>query len=219
MFTGLIQRIGTLRKTSSHGRTVRLVIETDPPFSALETGESIAVDGTCLTVTEPSTGRFCADVSAETLSHTTLGSRTTGARVNLERALSLSDRLGGHLVTGHIDCVGKIVTIRPEGAFSTISVSVPTSHLRHLVSKGSVAVNGVSLTIASLEGDRFSVAVIPTTLADTNLGSLRAGDIVNIETDIIGKYVEKLLTGRRAPLQDDEHLLSLLADSGPRTGR
>jgi riboflavin synthase len=219
MFTGLIQRIGTVRKTGRYGRAVRLNIEMNPPFLALEPGESIAIDGTCLTVTEPSTGSFSADVSAETLSRTTLGSRTNGDHINLERALRLSDRLGGHLVTGHIDCVGKIVTVRPEGAFSTISISVPTPHLRSLISKGSVAVNGVSLTISALDGDRFSVAVIPATLAATTLGSLGAGDQVNIETDIIGKYVEKLLTGRKSSQQDEQNLLSLLADSSPRTGR
>ena len=162
---------------------------TDP-----EEGESIAVNGVCLTARDIVGNRFLVDVSPESLSRTGLSGLEVGSRVNLERALRLSDRLGGHLVSGHVDAAGRVEERRPAGDFTLFTFSLDPKLTRYVIEKGSITINGVSLTVNSCEGNRFSVSIIPHTLAVTTLGGLKAGDRVNIEVDIIGKYVEKLLS-------------------------
>jgi len=189
-----------------------MVLQPDRPLPDLVPGESIAVDGVCLTAIDCAPSRFEADVSPETLRRTKLGRLTPGHRVNLERALRLADRLGGHIVTGHVDGLGRVTAIRPQGDFVEIDVDVGAEVSRTLVEKGSVAMDGISLTIASCQGQRFTVALIPTTLAATTLSDRRVGDEVHIETDILGKYVEKLLG--RAPGASDARLHKLLEEGG-----
>lgn len=192
---------------------MHLTIDVTPPFENLEVGESIAVDGICLTAVEPDGARLVLDVSPETLRRTTLGERRAGDPVNLERALRLSDRLGGHLVTGHVDGVCRVARIQEQGPFVELHFSAPPALLRYVVEKGSVAVDGISLTVASCRADGFSVALIPATLKQTTLARRRPGDKVNIETDLLGKYVEKLLAGRGAPEQNRQ-LAELMSKSG-----
>ncbi len=195
MFTGIIQGIGTVVQKSPAGGGVVLTIEADFDLTDPEEGESIAVNGACLTARNISGRRFLADVSPESLSRTGLGKLTAGSRVNLERALQLSDRLGGHIVSGHVDCLGTVLERKPAGDFTLFTFSLESSLTRYIVEKGSITINGISLTVNSCEGNHFSVSIIPHTLAVTTLGDLKQGDQVNLEVDIIGKYVEKLLLG------------------------
>ena len=182
MFTGLIEELGSLRDRNGGRFTFAASVVTGDA----KVGDSIAVNGCCLTVVELGAGWWAADVVDETLSRTTLGSLRAGDPVNLERPVRLSDRLGGHVVQGHIDGVGRVVAPAPD-------LVVATSATRYLVEKGSVAVDGVSLTVAGVEDDRFRVAIIPHTAAVTTLGRLRPGDTVNLEFDLFAKYVERLL--------------------------
>lgn len=165
----------------------------DFDLSEPEEGESIAVNGVCLTARDIKGNRFLVDVSPESLSRTGLGGLQTGSRVNLERALRLSDRLGGHMVSGHVDALGKVEDRRSHGDFTLFFFSLDRSLMKYVIEKGSIAINGVSLTVNSVDGEKFSVSIIPHTLSVTTLGELQPGDTVNIEVDIIGKYVEKLL--------------------------
>ena len=194
MFTGIVLGKGTLinRKPSGGGLTFDLEAHFD--FTDPQEGESVAVDGACLTAYNIRAKRFSVDVSPESLSRTTLGHLKAGDTVNMERALRLSDRLGGHLVSGHIDCVGSTTAIRKEGGFSILTFTVPTEQDRYIIEKGSITINGVSLTVNSCSAGSFSVWVIPHTMQVTTLGGLKSGSRVNIEVDIIGKYVEKLLS-------------------------
>jgi len=171
-------------------------IEADFALHDPEEGESIAVNGVCLTALDIQGNSFMVDVSPETLARTGLGTLQTGAMVNLERALKLSDRLGGHLVSGHVDGMGRVEDRRAVGDFTLFTFSLDRGLSRYIIEKGSVALDGVSLTVNSCEGNRFSVSIIPHTLAVTTLGDLNSGDRVNVEVDIIGKYVEKLLTAK-----------------------
>jgi riboflavin synthase len=190
MFTGIILHSGVIeafeRKESGAG--IRLRTTDEEPF---ERGESVAVNGVCLTAL-PDRGGVVADVSDETLSRTTLGSLGNGARVNIERALALGDRLGGHLVQGHVDTVGTLMSITTEGDFAVYRWSFPAEYSDLAVSKGSIAVDGVSLTIVDPDGSTFGAALIPETLRRTNLGDARIGDRVNLEFDMIGKYIRAL---------------------------
>lgn len=213
MFTGLIQSIGTVTGIRPAGRGLRLVLQPDRPLSDLQSGESIAVDGICLTAADCTPGQFAADISPETVQRTTLGRLAPGRRVNLERALRLADRLGGHIVTGHVDGLGRIDSMTPQGDFVELSIRVEASLSRYVVEKGSVAVDGISLTVASCTKTQFKVALIPTTLVATTLADRRPGDEVNVETDILGKYVERLLGGT-AQRSSDERLRKLLGEGG-----
>lgn len=197
MFTGLIEDVGTVYRwrRGKGGGTLTLI--TGLPVGELGTGSSIAVNGACLTVVGKQRDRFTVEVSPETLSRTNLRSVRLGDVVNLERPIRLMDRLGGHLVTGHVDGVGVIEEIKKKGRFTFFLFRVPAALHPHLVQKGSIAVDGISLTINDCKKPCFSVAVIPFTLEHTNLRQCRVGDKVNIETDIIGKYVHRLLTSGR----------------------
>ncbi len=168
-------------------------LEADFDLDDPQEGESIAVNGVCLTARDIEGRRFMVDVSPESLSRTGLGSLQPGSLVNLERALKLSDRLGGHLVSGHVDALGRVEERRAAGNFTLFTFSLPRSLVKYVIEKGSVAINGISLTVNSCEGELFTVSIIPHTLAVTNLGELKPGDRVNIEVDIIGKYVEKMV--------------------------
>ena len=194
MFTGIIQGLGTLFEKRPAGGGMIFGLESDFALADPQEGESIAVNGACLTARNIKGNRFYVDVSPESLRRTVLGTLQAGSRVNLERALRLSDRLGGHLVSGHVDAQSQVMQRRGAGDFTLFTFSLDAGLSRYVVEKGSITINGVSLTVNSCEADRFAVSIIPHTLAVTTLGMLREGDQVNIEVDIIGKYVEKLLS-------------------------
>jgi riboflavin synthase len=196
MFTGIIQGLGTLFERRPSGGGMIFGLEAEFPLTDPEEGESIAVNGVCLTARNIQGNRFVVDVSPESLARTGLGRLRTGDRVNLERALRLSDRLGGHLVSGHVDAQGRVEQRQPAGDFTLFTFSLDQGLTRYIIAKGSIAINGISLTVNSCERDRFFVSIIPHTLAVTTLGALKEGDLVNIEVDMIGKYVEKMLAGQ-----------------------
>lgn len=193
MFTGLIETTGVIGRCDRTAGGVRLLLSSSLPVAELSMGESIAVDGVCLTVTSFSDKGFTVDVSPESLAATTLGGKKTGARVNLERALKLSDRLGGHLVSGHVDGQATLQSVRRTGEFERLEFSAPPALLSLMIVKGSVAIDGISLTINTVETSSFSVMIIPHTLEHTTLRERTPGDRVNIENDMIGKYVEKFV--------------------------
>lgn len=193
MFTGIIEELGTVVAAEENGGGCRFGVRARLAADGLETGESIAVAGACMTVVVSDQASFSFEVSAESLRCTTLGSFAVGTEVNLERSLKLGDRLGGHMVSGHVDGTGRLASVRAEGESSLLTFEVSSDISRLLVDKGSVAVDGISLTCFACCGDRFEVAAIPHTLAVTTLGGLREGDAVNIETDILGRYVAKLV--------------------------
>jgi riboflavin synthase len=196
MFTGLIETVGTARRLVRSGGGARLEIEVKWPDDLLpEQGDSIAVNGACLTALSPSAVAFTADLSPETLDRTLLGEIQPGHRVNLERALRLGDRIGGHLVQGHVDAHVQIVSIHPEGGFQRWRLSLPADHAREIASKGSVTLHGVSLTVSTLGRDWFEVALIPETLGSTTLGKLATGARLHLETDVLAKYVARRLDG------------------------
>lgn len=195
MFTGIIQVLGSIREVQSARGGALLIVQGALPGEPLALGESIAVSGPCLTVQEVRPGGFAVFASEETLRRTTLQSARAGRPVNLERALRLGDRLGGHLVTGHVDGVGRLQQATPVGEARQLAFWMPPD-LRPLVApKGSIAVDGVSLTVNEVRGDRFTVMVIPHTLAATTLGRLRVGDEVNLEADPLARYVRAALSG------------------------
>lgn len=196
MFTGIIQTTGRIERRASPGAGVRLTIKTPRRLPALALGESIAVDGACLTVTGRRDRSFTVDVSPETLRRTTLGRTKPATRVNLERSLRVGDRLGGHIVLGHVDGVGTLESIAPDGDWVLYRFRAPKSLAPYLVEKGSIAVDGVSLTIFACRGPRFTVALIPHTLAETTLGERKPGDAVNLEGDILLKHIETMLRHR-----------------------
>ena len=198
MFTGIIQGKGRIVSGRPSGGGVVLVIEADFDITDPEEGESIAVNGICLTARDISGRRFTVDVSPESLSRTNLGNISAGSAVNLERALRLNDRLGGHLVSGHIDATASVTEQKPMGDFTLFSFLIPKELSKYIIEKGSIGVNGISLTVNSCDERSFSVAIIPHTLKVTTLGELNKGDTVNIEVDLIGKYVEKLLSSKSA---------------------
>ena len=197
MFTGLIEDVGRISALElQHGSAV-LTVKTNLPVRSMPLGASVAVNGACLTVVKKLKGAFTVDVSPETLARTNLENVSLGSLVNLEQPMRLQERLGGHLVTGHIDGIGTVASIRKQGEFTIFNFRVPARLGALLVSKGSVTVDGISLTVNDCRRDGFSVAIIPFTLQHTNLQGRRVGDKVNIETDLIGKYVHSFLGKRR----------------------
>lgn len=193
MFTGIVEGLGTITNIKSQGKGLVFAIQPDFILDDPKPGESIAVNGVCLTATTISKNHFTADVSPETLSRTTLGNMKIGSKVNLERAVRPMDRLGGHIVSGHIDCVGQIKEIKKEGDFTVFNFSIPETLDKYIIEKGSIAIDGISLTVNACWKGGFSVAIIPHTAQITTMGLRKSGDKVNIEVDIIGKYIEKLL--------------------------
>ncbi len=196
MFTGIVEELGVVKALRRDAGAARLTISASTVLESTAIGDSICVNGVCLTVVEMNRGDFSADVAVETLKVTNLGELKIGAQVNLERALQLSARIGGHLVSGHVDAVGRIREKREEGNGWRIFIDAPASVLRYVIKKGSIAVDGISLTVADVDAAGFSIAMIPHTAKLTTLGFKKAGDGVNLESDIIGKYVERLLSGR-----------------------
>lgn len=196
MFTGIIEELGTVRSIEERGENARVVIAARIVTEGTNNGDSISVNGVCLTALDVRPDSFAADVSRETLIRSTLGSLKANAAVNLERAVTPSTRLGGHIVQGHVDARGRFAGSENHGESWTIKIEYPKEIARYLVFKGSVAVEGISLTIAGLTEDYFEVAIIPKTWDVTNLSRLKPDDPVNIEVDIIGKYIEGLLAAR-----------------------
>jgi len=196
MFTGLVETTGTIQRLERTGRDLHLTVRASLEPPELKIGESIAVDGVCLTVVSLQGDAFTVDVSEETVSRSTLGQRRQGDEVNLERALRLGDRLGGHLVSGHADGTGRVVARQRRGESLVLKFEIPVELSRYIIEKGSIAVDGVSLTVNRCEGRQFEVNVVPHTAGASTLGNLKVGDGVNIEVDLIGKYVEKFLLQR-----------------------
>ncbi len=195
MFTGIIEGLGAIAAIRSSGRGKRLTIEADFALDQTNIGDSICVSGACLTAVKIEGKRFEVDISPETLQMTTFDKAKVGERVNLERAMRLSDRIDGHLVSGHIDGMGKIRQRETLGNAIIVTVEVPEMLTRYMIHKGSVSVDGISLTINTCDADSFSVSVIPHTAALTTIGFKNRGDRVNIETDMVGKYIEQFMSG------------------------
>jgi riboflavin synthase len=213
MFTGIVEAMGTVEALRPQPGGARLSVRVPDGWPRPEIGASLAVNGACLTLVAWEGPCFLADLSTETLQRTTFGSLRAGARVNLERPLTLGAMLGGHLVTGHVDGIGTVVAHRREGEGSVMRLRAPAALTPLLVYKGSIAVDGVSLTVANLAEEEFSVALIPYTLQHTTLGERRSGDAVNLEADLLGKYVARLLT------RLDRLPANLLAGAGEESGR
>jgi riboflavin synthase len=192
MFTGLIQEVGLVQKAEKQGNDLRLTLRAPLLSARVKLGDSMAVNGCCLTMVEIKEPLLTFQAVPETLSRTALGTLQEGARVNLELPLTLSDPLGGHFVQGHVDGVAEITAITPEGQGVRMAVKVPPDLSRYLVEKGSVALNGISLTVAAIKENQIEVALIPHTLQNTDLGSRKIGDLLQVEVDVLAKYVEKL---------------------------
>ena len=206
MFTGLIQDIGAIQSLERRGGGIFLSVATRLPLNDVKIGDSVAVDGACLTVIQLSAGAFTAEVSGETLKRTTLVEAGAGRRVNLEKSLRVSDFLGGHLVSGHVDGTGEIVKVTPEANSWRYHFRASFEISRYLIEKGSVAVDGISLTVAQIEDPEFAAAVLPFTAQSTTLGRKKAGDRVNLEIDPIAKYVEKFLRQGDRPAQKSSRI-------------
>ncbi len=204
MFTGIVETVGEIVEVTAGKGASRIGIESDLPLGEVADGDSIAVDGTCLTVTRRDENRYYADVVEETLSVTTLGTLRPGSRVNLERSLRLGDRLDGHLVQGHVDGTGEVLGVRHEGDDWRVEIGVPPGLRRYIALKGSVTVAGVSLTVAKAGEDRLEVALVPHTLRVTNLSDLKVADRVNLEVDLMARYLERLLQDRPGLAMRDE---------------
>lgn len=196
MFTGIIEELGKIESLNKIADGARIKIYAQTVTTDSKEGDSIAVNGVCLTAIGITPNSFEADVSGETLRRSTLGNLTVGAQVNLERAVTPTTRLGGHIVQGHVDATGTFLQATKEGDFWTVRIGFPPEVARYLIYKGSIAVEGISLTIANLAENYFEIAVIPKTWELTNLGTLKSGDAVNLEADLIGKYVERILQSR-----------------------
>ena len=214
MFTGIVEEMGVIRAIRRGAHSSVLSIGAMAILSDLKIGDSVAVNGVCLTAAGADSGGFTADVMHETLNRSSLGTLVPGSRVNLERAMAADGRFGGHIVSGHIDGTGTIAALRKDDNAVWYTVQATPSLLRYIVEKGSVTIDGISLTVASVEPDRFSVSIIPHTAAVTILGQKRVGDIVNLETDIIGKYAEKLLCPQQETQQQSKITLKFLASNG-----
>ncbi|MER6201776.1 riboflavin synthase [Streptomyces sp. NPDC001586] len=200
MFTGIVEELGEVTAVEQLEEASRFRLRGPLVTEGAKHGDSIAVNGVCLTVVETADGEFTADVMQETLNRSSLGALTTGSRVNLERPMALGGRLGGHLVQGHVDGTGEILSRTPSEHWEIVKVALPENLSRYVVDKGSITVDGVSLTVVEAAADWFTISLIPTTLALTTLGTKQAGDPVNLEVDVLAKYVERLLAAGVDPL-------------------
>lgn len=209
MFTGLITSLGTLREARAAAGQTRLSVEIAAGWDDLVLGESIATSGVCLTVESAAKGRFTAYASAETLSKTTLGEKKPGQLLNLERALRPMDRLGGHIVAGHVDCVAVVASLAPAGESVVYTLRFPAEFAPYVVEKGSVTLDGISLTVNSVTADTFSVNIIPSTQRETTIHTWKQGSRVNLEVDVLGKYVAKMLGLRELREEDQPEALSM----------
>ena len=199
MFTGIVKAVGSVRSIEKRGGDVRLVIGSpDLEWSSFEPGESISVNGVCLTAVELDDSGFATDVSTETLDVTSLGNLEPGSPVNLEPALAVGERLGGHLVSGHVDCIGKVTSMASDARSIRLAIEIPAEYRRYVAKKGSVCVDGVSLTINEVSGETFELNIIPHTAEVTTIGDYAVGTTVNVEVDLLARYLERLLS------QDDQ---------------
>lgn len=208
MFTGIIEETGVIRAVQRGAKSAVLTVEAKKILEDVHIGDSIATNGVCLTVTSVRGSCFTADVMNETLRRSSLGDLTPGSRVNLERAMAVNGRFGGHIVSGHIDGTGTVVSVRRDDIAVWYTIRTAPQLMRYIVEKGSIAIDGISLTVAAVETDRFSVSVIPHTAQETTLSEKRPGVTVNLENDVIGKYVEKLMQ------KDSGVTLEFLAQNG-----
>lgn len=215
MFTGIILAVGRIQRIEPQGGDVRLTVATGKlPLAGAQLGDSIAVNGVCLTAVALGPDYFCADVSRETLSRTTLGAGKVGTPVNLEPALTPTTRLGGHIVSGHVDGVGTILERYRDGRSERFVLEAPAELAKYIAEKGSLCVDGISLTVNSVDGARFGLNIVPHTLAETTLGELRPGHQVNLEVDLIARYLERLLLGDQAAVAKGGVSMELLRQSG-----
>ncbi len=215
MFTGIIQAVGSIRRRDARGEDMRMVIEAGGlDLSRANIGDSIAVNGVCLTAVALSADGFEADVSGETLSRSTLGALREGDRVNLEAALTLATPLGGHLVSGHVDGLGEVIERRPDGRSERFRIRAPDTLARYIAEKGSICVDGVSLTVNRVDGAVFDVNIVPHTLSATTIGEFQPGRQVNLEVDIIARYLERLMLGERAAQGGEGVTLDTLRQHG-----
>ena len=216
MFTGIIEEVGTICSVTKGSQSAVLTIEASQVLEGTKIGDSIAVNGVCLTVTTMTTQKFTADVMAETLRRSSLGSLKRGSQVNLERAMAADGSFGGHIVSGHIDGTGEIASLTREDNAVWVRISTPQPLLKYIVEKGSIAIDGISLTVADVTDTDFSVSIIPHTGAETTLLTRKKGDIVNLENDMIGKYVDKLLSfGNKTESKEESRItMDFLAKNG-----
>lgn len=194
MFTGLVAELGTVQRLARQGNSYHLTVGAKKVLENLKIGDSVAVNGACLTVVRMDDSGFTADVMPETVRLTNIGSLQPGSKVNLERTLRLCDGLDGHIVSGHVEGLGTVSEQRPEGIAVVVTISTPPELLKYIIKKGSIAIDGISLTVTEVTDTSFSVSLIPHTAKETTLGLKKVGDSVNLETDILGKYVERMLT-------------------------
>ena len=193
MFTGIIEEIGTVKAVKKGAKSTSITISGNGLFSDLKLGDSVAANGVCLTVTKLNDNNFTADVMNETLSRSSLGELKIGSLVNLEPAMPINGRYGGHMVSGHIDGMGKIISIQKDGIAFWYKIKADNKIMRYIIEKGSVTIDGISLTVAKAERDNFSVSIIPHTANETTLSGKKIGSVVNLENDIVGKYIEKFM--------------------------
>ena len=194
MFTGIIEEIGTIKNINTNGVSAQLNIASNIVLEGTKIGDSIAVNGVCLTVTSLTSNSFTADIMAETLRRSNLGNLLPQSKVNLERAMLANGRFGGHIVSGHIDGTGTIIETKPEGNAIWVKIKTSSEILKYIIQKGSITIDGISLTVAKITDQDFSVSIIPHTAENTTLLQKKVGEVVNLENDIVGKYVEKLLS-------------------------
>ena len=197
MFTGLVAELGTVQRLARQGNSYHLTVDAKKVLNNLKIGDSVAVNGACLTVVRMDEGGFTADVMPETVRLTNIGSLQPGSKVNLERTLRLCDGLDGHIVSEHVEGLGTIAEQRPEGIAVVVTIATPSELLKYIIKKGSIAIDGISLTVTEVTDTSFSVSLIPHTAKETTLGFKKVGDSVNLETDILGKYVERMLTWKQ----------------------
>ena len=209
MFTGIIEELGKIKSVKKGGNSVALSLEASKVLSDVKLGDSIAVNGVCLTVTSFTSKSFTADVMPETMSRTNLGSLNIGAKVNMERALRVGDRLGGHMVSGHIDGQGEIVGTKRDDNAIWITIAAPKNILKYIIEKGSIAIDGISLTVAYVDEKVFKVSIIPHTQDETTLCSLASGTKVNLENDLTAKYIEKFIYHKEDEPQEEKSSISM----------